>query len=214
MRIGIFGGSFDPVHLGHLIAAEAAREQAVLDRVLFVPAATPPHKLDRKLAGPADRVAMLELATGGHPAFAVSSVELDRGGVSYTVETLAHLASLHADDTLVLLLGPDAVRGLPGWHEPSRIADLAHLVTVARAGLDDVAGLREERLLVELLGADAVDTLIADCVQMPAIGIRATDIRRRVQAGQSIRYLLPAAVASYIEQHQLYGSDSRGQRGS
>jgi len=204
MRTGIFGGSFDPVHLGHLIAAEAAREQANLDRVLFVPAAVPPHKRNRQLARAADRLAMLELATGGHPAFAVSPVELDRGGVSYTVETLACLASDAANGQLVLLLGPDAVRGLPTWREPARIAELAELITVTRDGLDDAETLREDQPLVDLLGLEAVERLVAGRVHMPAVDIRATEIRLRMQAERSIRFLVPPAVFAYIHQHQLY----------
>ncbi len=204
MRTGIFGGSFDPVHLGHLIAAEAAREQANLDRVLFVPAAVPPHKRTRQLARAADRLAMLELATGGHPAFTVSPVELDRGGVSYTVETLARLASDAANGQLVLLLGPDAVRGLPTWREPARIAELAELITVTRDGLDDAETLREDQPLVDLLGLEAVERLVAGRVQMPAVDIRATEIRLRMQTERSIRFLVPPAVFAYIHQHQLY----------
>lgn len=204
MRIGIFGGSFDPVHLGHLIAAESAREQALLDRVVFMPAAQPPHKLDRHLAPAADRLAMLTLATGCNPAFVVSSAELDRGGVSYTVDTLAELASQRPGDTLVLLLGPDAVRGLPTWREPARIAELAELVTVERDRLDDAASLRDDDQLRTVLGAERVEQLIDCRVRMPAVGIRATDIRAAVRAGKSTRYLVPAAVAAYISQHGLY----------
>lgn len=204
MRIGIFGGSFDPVHLGHLIAAESAREQASLDRVLFMPAAQPPHKLDRNLAAAADRLAMLELATAGNPSFDVSCDELNRGGVSYTVDTLADLASQRPGDTLVLLLGPDAVRGLPTWREPERIAVLAELVTVERDRLDDAARLRDDERLRTVLGADRVEQLIERRVRMPAVGIRATDIRKAVRAGRSIRSLVPAAVAAYISQHGVY----------
>jgi len=204
MRIGIFGGSFNPVHMGHLIAAESAREQASLDRVLFMPAAHPPHKLDQHLAPATDRLAMLTLATASNPAFDVSCDELDRGGVSYTVDTLADLASQWPGDPLVLLLGPDAVRGLPTCREPERIAELAELVTVERDRLDDAACLRDDERLRTVLGADRVEQLIEHRVRMPAVGIRATDIREAVRAGRSIRYLVPAAVAAYISQHSLY----------
>lgn len=204
MRIGIFGGSFDPVHLGHLIAAETAREQASLDRVLLIPAARPPHKLDRTLASAEDRTAMLTLATGGHPAFEVSSLELERGGISYTVETLRELSVRFPSDQLVLLLGPDAVRGLPTWREPAAIAQLAELVTVEREQLDDAALLRNDEALQHLLGSERVEQLIDHRVRMPAVGIRATDIRRAVRAGKSIRYLVPPAVAAYLAHHGLY----------
>lgn len=204
MRIGIFGGSFDPVHLGHLIAAETAREQASLDRVLLIPAARPPHKLDRTLTSAADRTAMLALATGGHSAFEVSRLELDRGGISYTVETLRELSAEFPSDQLVLLLGPDAVRSLPTWREPAAIAQLAELVTVEREQLDDAAVLRNDDPLQQLLGSERVEQLIEHRVRMPAIGIRATDIRRAVRAGKSIRYLVPPAVATYLAHHGLY----------
>lgn len=204
MRIGIYGGSFDPVHLGHLIAAESAREQASLDRVIFVPAAQSPHKTDRTPAAAADRLAMLELATSGHPAFEVSSVELERGGISYTVETLAEMRARFPDDQLVLLLGPDAVRGLATWREPRRIAELAELVTISRSGLDDEDQLRNDATLRELLGATVLERCLDGCVRMPAVGVRATAIREAVRAGRSIRYLVPAAVATFIQQHGLY----------
>jgi nicotinate-nucleotide adenylyltransferase len=204
MRIGIYGGSFDPVHLGHLIAAESAREQASLDRVIFVPAAQSPHKTYRTPAAAADRLAMLELATSGHPAFEVSSVELERGGISYTVETLAEMRARFPDDQLVLLLGPDAVRGLATWRGPRRIAELAELVTISRSGLDDDDQLRNDATLRELLGATVLERCLDSCVRMPAVGVRATAIREAVRAGRSIRYLVPAAVATFIQQHGLY----------
>jgi nicotinate-nucleotide adenylyltransferase len=204
MRIGIFGGSFNPVHVGHLIAAECCREQARLDRVLFVPAAIPPHKQGHSLAPAADRLAMLDLATGGHEAFAVSTVEIDRGGVSYTVDTLAAIAAAHPADTLALLLGPDALAGLPGWREPRTIADRCELVAVEREALDDVAALARDAGLADLLGAERVAAILAHRVRMPAVGIRASDLRAAVAAGRSIRYRTPRAVESYIETHALY----------
>jgi nicotinate-nucleotide adenylyltransferase len=204
MRIGVFCGSFDPVHLGHLIAAECCREQAGLDRVLFVPAATPPHKQDRALAAPEHRVEMLRLATGGHDAFAVSTVELDRGGVSYTVDTLATIAAAHPGARLLLLLGPDALAALPTWREPRTILARAGVIAVERAGLDDVAARAAEPSLATLLGADGVGRLVADRVKMPAIGIRATTLREAMAAGRSIRFLTPRAVERYIGTHGLY----------
>jgi len=204
MRIGVFGGSFNPVHVGHLIAAECCREQARLDRVLFVPAATPPHKQGQSLAPAADRVAMLHLATAGHDAFAVSAVEIDRGGVSYTVDTLADLAERHPADELVLLLGPDTLAQLPTWREPRTIAARCELVAVERAALDDVAMLANAAGLATLLGPDRVATIIANRVRMPAVGIRASELRAAVAAGRSIRYRTPRAVEAYIATHGLY----------
>ena len=204
MRIGIYGGSFNPVHLGHLIAAECCREQARLDRVLFMPAATPPHKQGQLLADAADRVAMLTLAVGGHEAFAVSTIEVDRGGVSYTVDTLAVLAQRHQHDTLVLVLGPDALAQLPTWREPQTIADRCELVAVERERLDDVAAIARDAGLADLLGQERLAALIAARVRMPAIGVRASDLRAAVAAGTSIRYRTPRAVEAFVMSHGLY----------
>jgi nicotinate-nucleotide adenylyltransferase len=204
MRIGVYGGSFNPVHLGHLLAAECSREQACLDRVLFVPAAVPPHKRDRALATAEDRLAMLALAVGGHEAFAVSTLELDRGGVSYTIDTLADLAARHPGDTLVLLLGPDAVAGLPTWRDPGAILDGWEVRAVERDGLDDVASIVARPDVAALLGAERASGLIESRIRMPAIGIRASDLRAAVAAGRSIRYRTPRAVEAYISAHGLY----------
>jgi len=206
MRIGVFGGSFDPVHVGHLLLAECCREQAGLDRVLFVPAATQPHKRDRQLAAPEHRVEMLRLATGGHTAFAVATLEIERGGVSYTVDTLAALAAAQPDAELCLLLGPDALAGLPTWREPKRIAELATLVGVEREALDDLRGAATAAGLAALLGAERLAAVLESRVRMPAIGIRASDIRAAVAAGRSIRYRTPRAVEAFIAAHGLYRS--------
>ncbi|MFN9367164.1 MAG: nicotinate-nucleotide adenylyltransferase [Planctomycetia bacterium] len=207
MRIGIFGGSFNPVHVGHLIAAECAREQANLDRVVFVPAAIPPHKQDRSLAAAERRIDMLHLAVDGHAAFTVSTIEIDRGGVSWTVETLAALRDAHPGDDLVLLLGPDAVADLPGWREPERIVALAELRGLERETLDDLGRSAREPRIAALLGADGVAALLANRIRLPAIGIRASDLRAAVAAGRSIRYRTPRAVERYIAAHALYRGD-------
>jgi nicotinate-nucleotide adenylyltransferase len=204
MRIGVFGGSFDPVHVGHLVVAEMAREQARLDRVLFVPAAIQPHKQQLELARAADRVEMLRLATGGHEAFAVSTLEIDRGGVSYTADTFEALAAEHPGHDLVLLLGPDALAGLPTWHEPERILAAVTICGIEREGVDDVAAIVREPHLAALLGAARAQQIVATRVRVPAIGIRATDLRAACAAGRSIRYRTPRAVEQYIATHGLY----------
>ena len=206
MRIGVFGGSFDPVHVGHLLLAECCREQAGLDRVLFVPAATQPHKQDRRLAAPEHRIEMLRLATGGHSAFAVATLEIERGGVSYTVDTLTALAAAQPDAELCLLLGPDALAGLPTWREPKRFAELATLVGVEREVLDDLPAAATAAGLATLLGAERLAAVLESRVRMPAIGIRASDIRAAVAAGRSIRYRTPRAVEAFIAAHGLYRS--------
>ena len=204
MRIGIFGGSFDPVHLGHLLVAECCREQAGLDRVVFVPAAVPPHKRDRTLAPAEDRLAMLRLATGGHDAFDVSTAEIDRGGVSWTVDTLADINAHHPAAELRLILGPDSLADLPTWRDPRRILDLAEPLVVERQSLDDVPALAAVGPVAGLLGPERLARLVAGRVRMPAIGIRASDVRERVAAGRSIRYLVPRAVEAYVRAHGLY----------
>ena len=204
MRIGVFGGSFDPVHIGHLVAAECCREQARLDRVLFVPAAIPPHKQSRELAGAAHRVEMLALATGGNPGFAVWTGEIDRGGVSYTVDSLERLTRLHPGDDLILLLGPDALTEFPTWREPGRIAALARLVAMEREGLDAIAASIARAELERILGADGWRRLVQERVRLPAIGVRASDLRGELAAGRSIRYRTPRSVEAYIAAHGLY----------
>lgn len=204
MRIGIFGGSFDPVHMGHLLAAESCREQARLDRVLFVPAAVPPHKQDRLLARAEQRIDMLRLAIGGHDGFAVSTDEIDRGGVSYTVETLGRIRATHGGDELFLMLGPDAIRDFPTWREPLRILELADVLAVEREGLDDLHRLEQEPAVVNTLGRERLARIIAGRVRMPAIGIRASALRDAVAAGRSIRFRTPRAVEQYIHAHGLY----------
>lgn len=204
MRIGVFGGSFDPVHNGHLLAAECCREQAGLGRVLFVPASIQPHKQDRQLASGQHRMEMLALATGGHDAFAVSGDELDRGGVSYTVETLEQLNALHPADDLFLILGPDAFLSLPTWREPRRIVELAEIIAVERESLDDLSGDAFRGPLEALLGRERLDRVLAERVRLPAIGIRASDLRNAIASGKSIRYRTPRAVEQYIATHGLY----------
>ena len=204
MRIGIFGGSFDPVHLGHLVVAECCREQARLDRVVFVPTAIQPFKQSRQPVAGQHRAEMLALAVGGNPAFEVSTVELDRGGVSYTVDTLAALREAHPDDELHLILGPDALASLPDWREPARILDLAGVIAVEREGLDDVAAIVQTPRLAALLGPERARDIVAEKVVVPALGIRSSDLRARIAAGHSIRYRTPRAVEQYITTHGLY----------
>src|SRR3712207_5576514 len=134
MRIGVFGGTFDPVHLGHLILAEQCREQAQLDQVWFIPAARPPHKQDRPLTPFAQRLEMLALALAGHPAFRADDLEKDRPGPSYTVDTLEEVRRRQPGQELELLIGSDCLPDLPRWREPVRILELAGLLVVARPG--------------------------------------------------------------------------------
>jgi nicotinate-nucleotide adenylyltransferase len=203
MRIGVLGGSFDPIHLGHLVLADQCREQAVLDQVCFVPAARPPHK-NRELTPFGQRVEMLELAISGNPAFVIDELEKDRPGPSYTADTLAELAARRPEAELWLLIGGDAVVDLPGWYQPARIIQLAGLVIASRPGWEMPATETLRRKLS--LPADL--PLRCQQVTIPLLEISSTDIRNRLAAGRSIRYLTPRAVEAYIESKRLYSSTS------
>ena len=147
---------------------------------------------------------MLTLAIGGHEAFAASTLELDRGGVSYTIDTLTDLAARHPGDTLVLLLGPDALAGLATWRDPQTILDGWEVRVVERAGLDDVASIAARPDVAALLGPERASRIIESRIRMPAIGIRASDLRAAVATGASVRYRTPRAVEAYISAHGLY----------
>jgi nicotinate-nucleotide adenylyltransferase len=200
MRIGIFGGTFDPIHLGHLIVAEQCREQARLDQVLFVPAARPPHKVEHQLTPFVQRVEMLQLACAGYPAFQIDEMEKDRPGPSFTVDTVEQSHGRHPDAELFLLLGADTLHDLPRWHEPARIAQLAELLVVPRS---DWVMLSPEELRRSLrLPADA--PLRMERISVPTIGIASRDLRRRAAEGSSLRFLMPRAVEVYIQEKRLY----------
>jgi len=200
MRLGLFGGSFDPVHYGHLLLAEYCREQAQLDQVLFMPAAIPPHKQEQSLSAADDRVTMLELAVGGQPAFVVSRLELDRGGVSYTVDTLRELQTADPQAELFLLLGADSLADLPNWREPAEICRLATPLVVRRRGVAEL----DYSVLEPFVAPDRVELFRRSQVEMPVIELASREIRRRVSAGASIRYQTPRAVEKYISSNRLY----------
>jgi nicotinate-nucleotide adenylyltransferase len=200
MRIGIFGGTFDPVHLGHLILAEQCREQARLDEVLFVPAARPPHKQERELTPFSQRVEMLSLAIAGQPAFRVDELEKDRPGPSYTVDTLAQIKASRADADLYLTLGADTLHDLPHWYEPARVAELAELLVAPRS---DWLMLSESELRKSLRLTDGAP-LRMQWIHLPTIGIASRDLRRRAAEGRSLRYLVPRAVEAYVQDKRLY----------
>jgi nicotinate-nucleotide adenylyltransferase len=202
MRLGIFGGTFDPVHYGHLLLAEQCREQLALDQVWFVPAAAPPHKPDAAISPAKDRLDMLRLATSGHPAFIVSDREVLRGGTSYTVETLAGLHDEDPARELFLLIGADSLADLPTWREPRRILQLATVVGVNRG-----RGAAKLDAAVAALGEHVRPRLRV--LDMPGIDHSASDLRRRAASGRSIRYMTPRAVEQYILEHHLYSDNSR-----
>lgn len=196
--VGVLGGTFDPIHLGHLALAEEAREALGLERVLFVPAAMPPHKQGRQITSPDHRRAMVELAVADNTAFEVSTVELARPGPSYTVDTLAALAE-HARE-LTLLLSAESFAELPDWHQPRRIIELARIAVAPRAGYE----LRSRGWLEDRLPGTGDRVRFLDG---PNLRVSASEIRARVAAGRSVRYLVAASVARYIAEHQLYRAD-------
>lgn len=196
-RLGILGGTFDPIHYAHLAIAEQAREQLELARVLFVPAAQTVHKPTDRVTPIEHRLAMVELAIADNPTFALSRAEADRPGPSYTVDTLDDLQRQHPTDELVFIMSAEAARGLPDWREPMRILGLATIALVPRLGYDTP----DRAWLLQRFPA-AADRF--SFLEAPALGHSASDIRRRVATGKSIRYLVPAAVADYIERHALY----------
>ena len=200
MRLGIFGGTFDPVHYGHLLLAECCREQCGLDEVWFLPAATPPHKQDRELTPAAQRIEMLELAIAGNPAFSVCRFEADREGVNYTADTLEHLHKEDPGRELFFLMGADMLLDLPHWRNPARVCELAVPVAVRRPGCGPV----DFDCLQGIASSERIELFRRHQVEMPEIGSSSSEIRRRVSAGESIRYRTPRAVEMYVETHGLY----------
>ncbi len=198
--VGVLGGSFNPVHLGHLILAQDALDRFDLDRVLFVPCAQPPHKPAAELAPAEHRVAMLEAALQGAPRFELCDIEVRRGGTTYTIDTLRALARARARDELAFIIGADTLPELRLWKEAPALLREFRFVTLARPGFAlDAAAARSLAL-----APDIARRLQADLAQGHGIGISATDIRHRVAEGMSIRYLVPDAVEAYIREHGLY----------
>lgn len=198
-RLGVYGGTFDPIHTGHLAIARGVVAHCGLDRLLFVPSARPPHKQGHAMAPPDDRYRMAELATRHDPRLEVSDTEINRPGLSYTVDTLEELRRIYgASSSLYLVLGADSLLEIDTWHAPDRIFDLATVVTVPRPGKD-------------LTGVDPgwLDRVVD--IQLPEIDVSSTDIRRRVGQGLPIAHLVPEEVADYIEERGLYRDSAAGE---
>ena len=198
MRLGILGGTFDPIHFGHLLAGEEARVTLGLDRVLFAPAGDPPHKQGHPLLPIAHRIAMVRLAIADNPAFELTTVDVDRPGPHYTVDLVRLVREewgTSAEDTF-FIMGADSLAHLLTWHQPGRLIQLCRLAVVARPGYRADLGELESALpgLSQRL----------DWVEMPVLGISSSDLQRRVRQGRSIRYQVPAAVAQYVAEHHLY----------
>ena len=210
-RTAVFGGSFNPIHYGHLLLADDLLEILGLDRVLFVPAKHPPHKDPTRLAPADERLAMVRLATQGHPGFDVSDMELTRPGPSYTVDTLAALA--RPAESLFLIVGSETFLDLLSWREPRRVARLARLVIVPRVGSPFETESEAAQKVLRELGVDDGFTTV-DGARVPERGvivsgaasmpISASELRRRVREGRSLAFRLPPAVADYIRVRGLY----------
>lgn len=199
-RIGLFGGTFDPPHIGHLVLAECARDQLRLDEVRFIPAGQPPHKPGARLTGADRRVAMARLAVRGHPAFAVSTLETRRGGPSFTVETLREVAATTPRARLFLIMGADSLDEFATWREPQAILRLATLAVAERPG----ATARSRRRAGPWRGRAGTRGPSIAWLGNAEIDVSSSLVRARVRAGRSIRYLVPDAVARYIARHRLY----------
>lgn len=198
MRLGILGGTFDPVHYGHLLMAEICRQELSLDEVRFVPAGKPPHKPHEPVSDGHARADMLSLAVSGYPEFVVDRRELRRDGPSYTVHTLAELRQQFPDATLFFLMGADSLRDFPTWHQPDRISDLATLVACNRPGLS----LPTFDQACTWVGSTIAARV--QFVQIPGVDLSATDLRQRIRSGRGLRFMTPRAVETFIHQHRLY----------
>lgn len=197
-RIGLMGGTFDPIHDGHLVAAQETASVLGLEKVLFLPTGAPPHKQNEPVTDARHRLAMVRLAIQGNPTFELSTIELERPGPSYTVDTLRQIGERYPGVELYFIVGMDSLAELPTWRDPHRLFDLARVVAVLRAGWTPVdLGWIESRLPAARGRVQVV--------QIPGLDISSTNLRERVAAGRPIRYLVPSAVMAYIEEHGLYG---------
>jgi nicotinate-nucleotide adenylyltransferase len=204
MRLGLFGGTFDPVHLAHLAIAETARERLGLDRVVFIPAGAPPHKAGQAVSPAADRLEMVRAAVADNPSFACSDVELLRPGPSYAADTLGAFAQAHPGAELFWLLGSDSVTELHTWRAPDRLFRLATFVGLARPGWP------EAQVRAWLAAQPPGMRPRLEFVDVPLLEISASEVRRRAAAGESVRYLVPDPVRAYLLAHGLYRPEGSG----
>lgn len=200
LKLGVMGGTFDPLHWAHLVMAEEARTVFALDKVLFIPAGQPPHKVGYRISDAEHRYAMALLGTATHPDFEVSRIELDNEGLSYSVDTLRRLKQLYGADTeIYFVVGADEALSITSWHEAENLPGLARFLVAPRPGCD----ILELETLLPARFADAMDIL-----PMSPANISATALRAKVASGESIRYLVPDSVEAYIRKHALYVLDS------
>lgn len=203
MKLGLFGGSFDPVHRGHLVLAESCADQAGLDAVWFVPTANQPLKPQGPSASGTDRLAMLRLALADKPCYVASDIELRRGGVSFTIETLESIRDEQPTAELYFLMGADSLADFPTWHRPADILRLATPLVVRRAGTAEP----DFGVLAPLVAEARLDRIQMCQVEMPAVPIASSQIRTLVATGGDWRKMVPPGVADYITRHRLYASE-------
>lgn len=200
-RIGVIGGTFDPIHYGHLAAAEEARVRMNLERVLFVVAGVPPHKLDEEVTPVEHRLAIVSLAIASNPHFEISRVDVDRPGPSYTVDTISILQKQWGQETEVyFIMGLDSLVELPTWHHPQRLIQLCRLLAVKRPGF--------ETDMAELEASVPGISSRVEIIDMPEVDISSSDLQQRVRDGLPIKYQVPEEVERYIMEHELYRRSS------
>jgi nicotinate-nucleotide adenylyltransferase len=190
-KLGVLGGTFDPIHMGHLVLAEQVREKLQLEQVIFIPCASPPHKTEQELSSAKDRFEMTKLALKGNPYFSVTDIELKREGLSYTVETLRELKELYKNSEIYFLTGSDVLNEITTWKDPEEIYKLAKIVIGIRPGFDKFDPenhFARKSTIVNITGVD----------------ISSTQIREKVKKGESIKYLVPLKVEEYIKKKNLY----------
>jgi nicotinate-nucleotide adenylyltransferase len=209
-RVGLYGGTFDPIHVGHLIVARAVHEQLSLDRMVVIPSARPPHKSPMGLTASSHRLAMARLAVESEPGFEVSDCEAKRTGPSYTIDTVAEFrGTLGPDAELIWIIGADTLGELASWYRVGELVEACRFIVVARPGYEspDLTALRAQ------LTAEQINRLRDSLIDTPRIDISATEIRQRVGKGSSIRWLVPESVCRYIIDHQLYRTDTQAGQG-
>ncbi len=210
-RVALFGGSFNPIHFGHLILARSVAEQLTLDRVIFLPTANPPHKDVTTLVDGAHRAEMVRLAIDGEPGFVLDDFDLSRSGRTYTIETVAHFRGVLGSDAEVYwIIGADSLADLIHWHQVSALVDSCRMVVAARPGWDRM----DFDVLRACLSDSQITRLRNDCLDTPRIDISATQIRNRARQSLSIRYLTPEPVCTYVKEHHLYTDSEVGPTGA
>lgn len=193
MHIGLFGGTFNPIHFGHLIIAESLLNQTLIDRIIFIPAAIPPHKQDQTICSENHRFKMIQLAINNSPAFDVSDYEINKGDISYSIDTVEAFQKKYPSDRLYFIIGSDSLQDMYTWHEPDRLIHMIQVVVVRRAGAD-----------TDNVDAQYIKNVL--WVNTPLIEISSSQIRQYVKEKKSIRYLVPQAVEQYIYENELYFS--------